>query len=106
MPNIFISSFLKSTVCIPQSAISTNPQISHLEKLGFKPEKEENKVNVFTSSSIDPNKNLVSSAYSSVQNCRGGQISNFGEQKPAQIHLILCALVRFIRSFLQLSTEE
>ena len=57
-PNIFIVSLVKSTDCIPQTATSTpfsgpNPQISHLEILGFKPEKDENKVNVFTSSSID-----------------------------------------------------
>ena len=43
---------VKSTDCILQTAISTpfsgpNPQISHLEILGFKPDKEENKINVF-----------------------------------------------------------
>ena len=58
IPNIFIASLVKSTDCISQTAISTpfrepNPQISYLEILGFKPEKEENKVNVFTSFSID-----------------------------------------------------
>ena len=67
---MFIASLVKSTVCILQTAISTpfsgpNLQISHLEILDFKPEKEENKVNVFTSSSIDSlfsRKNVVSSA--------------------------------------------
>ena len=58
IPKIFIASLVKSTDCIPQTAISTtfsgpNPQISYLEILGFKPEKEENKINVFASSSID-----------------------------------------------------
>ena len=70
MPNIFIASLVKSNDCIPQTGISTpfsgpNPQISHLEILGFKPEREENKVNVFTSSSTDSlfsRKNVASSA--------------------------------------------
>ena len=68
---MFIASLDTSTVCIPQTAISTpfsgpNPKISHLEILGFKPKKEENKVNAFASSSIDSlfsRKNVVSSAY-------------------------------------------
>ena len=63
-------SLVKSSDCIPQTAISTpfsgsNPQISHLEILGFKPKKEENKVNVFTNFSVDSlfsRKNVVSSA--------------------------------------------
>ena len=46
-----MASLVKSTDCIQHISISTpfsepNPQISHLEILGFKPEKEENKVNV------------------------------------------------------------
>ena len=49
---------VKLTNFIPQNAIFTlfsepNPQIAHLQIIGFKPEKEENKVNVLTSSSID-----------------------------------------------------
>ena len=53
-----MSSLVKPTDCIPQAAISTplsrpNPQISHMEILGFKPEKEDSKVNVFTNSSSD-----------------------------------------------------
>ena len=70
IPNIFIASLVKSTDCIPQTAISTpfsglNLQISHIEILGFKSEKEENKENVFKSSSIDSlfsPKKVVSSA--------------------------------------------
>ena len=69
MLNIFTASLVKSTDCIPQTAISTpfsgpNPQISHLEILGFKPEKKENKVNPFTSSSID---SVIPQSYTKIQ---------------------------------------
>ena len=71
MPNIFIASLVKSAGCIPQTAISTpfsgtSLEIIHLEILGFKPEKEGNKVNVFASSSIDSlfsAKNIAQAAY-------------------------------------------
>ena len=62
MPNIFIASLVKSTDCIPQTC---NPQISHLETVGFKPKKEESKANVSKSSYIDSlfsRKIVVSSA--------------------------------------------
>ena len=49
---------VKSNDCIPQTVISTpfrrpSPQILHLKIIGFKFEKGEKKVNVFTSYSID-----------------------------------------------------
>ena len=60
---MLIASRVKSNVCIPQTAISTatfsdpNPEISHLEILSCRPEKEANKVD-----SLFSRKNVVSSA--------------------------------------------